>query len=466
VTYGSVTLDITGPAQSEAALSGYLAGQPLAPGQPVVHGRYEAVKQELLKRTIDLGYLDASLSTHRVEVDLDSYSADAVIVVDSGPLFRFGEVRLVQDSLRDDYLSRFVEIAPGQRYSDRRLLRVEQDLRNSNYFEEVRVQPRIEQADDGRVPVEIRLTPRKRSEYQAGLGYGTDTGCARLALLAAAPRQPARTPLPERPAAFRDRRVRGGAVHHPLRRPAARAIRAVRKLYRGRARYQRQRARPRRRAAHHRPGPHPARPVFHLPAGGFHCRRTVRLTDLFIPGIGLSRVTADDRLFTRQGLRWSTSLQGTPGLVSDFAFIQPRASGKLIHSFGDLRVILRGEAAYTAAKLEDLPASLRFFAGGDHSVRGFGYQTLGPENEEGEVTGGRQLLVGSAEVDYGVAENWRVAAFVDAGNAFDEFKEPLRKSVGIGIRRITPIGPIRLDLAHPFSGGDSVRLHISLGPDL
>ena len=82
------------------------------------------------------------------------------------------------------------------------------------------------------------------------------------------------------------------------------------------------------------------------------------------------------------------------------------------------------------------------------------------------MTGGRQLLVGSAEVDYGVADKWRVAGFVDAGNAFDDFHEPLRKSVGIGIRRITPIGPIRVDLAHPFSGEDDFRLHITLGPDL
>jgi translocation and assembly module TamA len=193
------------------------------------------------------------------------------------------------------------------------------------------------------------------------------------------------------------------------------------------------------------------------------------LTDLFIPGATLSRVAADNRLFAHRGLRWSLSVQGTPGVISDFAFFQTHASGKLIHSLGDMRVLLRGEAAWTVAKLDDLPASLRFFAGGDQSVRGFGYKSLGPLTPQGEVTGGRQLLVGSAEVDYPIADQWRLAAFIDAGNAFDDFKnrEPLPKSVGIGLRRITPIGPVRVDLAHPILGGSSdLRLHITLGPDL
>ncbi|HSH43567.1 MAG TPA: autotransporter assembly complex family protein [Arenicellales bacterium] len=465
--YEKVRIEITGPARSEESLSQYLDSEPLAPGEPVEHARYESVKQELLKRTIELGYLDASLSTHRVEVDPDSYSAEATIVVDSGPLFHFGEIRLLQDELHDDYLRRFVAVSPGDRYSDRKLLRVEEDLRNSNYFEQVRVEPLIDQADqDSRVPVEVRLTPRKRSEYQAGLGYGTDTGArgslgwlrhrvnrlghrfrSSLQLSEIGGSVEGRYIIPFGDPRREEYELFASYVENAPDTSDSELARigVLRSTAMGRTRlnlsfaYQRE---------------------------DFTVAGQSGLTDLFIPGIGLSRVTADDRMYTRKGMRWNVSVQGSAGLLSDFAFIQPRASGKLIRSIGDLRVILRGEAAYTAAKLEKLPASLRFFAGGDQSVRGFGYETLGPENEDGEVTGGRRLLVGSAEVDYGVAENWRLAAFVDAGNAFDDFHEPLRKSVGIGVRRITPIGPIRVDLAHPFSGGDSLRLHITLGPDL
>lgn len=468
VAYENVRLEVTGPAASEASLKEYLESEPLAPGDPVEHARYESVKQELLKRTTELGYLEASFSTHRVEVDPESYTADAAIVVDSGPLYRFGEIRLMQERLNDDYLRGFVGIERGDRYSDQALLRLEQSLRDSNYFSEVRVERRVGEAGpDALVPVDVHLTPRKASEYQAGAGFGTDTGVrgslswerhrvnrrghrfrSALQLSEIGGSIEGRYIIPFRdPRRDRYELFAGYVEDDPdtsdsqLGRVGVRRSTAL-----GRTRldlsftYQRE---------------------------DFTVAGQSGLTDLFIPGVSLSRVTADDRLFTRNGLRWNVSLQGTPGFVSDFAFLQPRASGKLIRSLGDLRLILRGEAAMTAAELENLPASLRFFAGGDQSVRGFGYETLGPENEQGEVTGGRELLVGSAEIDYGVIENWRAAAFIDAGNAFDEFNEPLRKSVGIGIRRMTPIGPVRVDLAHPLSGGTSaVRLHITLGPDL
>jgi len=467
VTYASVKLAVKGPAGSENSLQQYLADNPLAPGDPVEHARYESVKQELLKRTIGLGYLDAALATRRVEVDLESYSAEAVIVVDSGPLYHFGEVRLSQDSLRESYLRGFVAIEPGDRYADDKLLRLEQDLRNSNYFEEVRVEPRVGEAGpDQRVPVEVRLTPRESSEYQAGLGYGTDTG-VRGSL------------------SWQEHRVNrlghrfrsklqvseiGGSIDGRYIIPFGDPRREEYQLFAsyiennpdtndsqlGRVGVLRSKALGRTRLDL----------SFAYQREDFTVAGQSGLADLFIPGISLSRVTADDRLFTRNGMRWNASLQGAAGVISDFAFLQPRVSGKLIHSFGDLRVILRGEAAQTLADLDDLPSSLRFFAGGDQSVRGYDYESLGPLNADGEVTGGRQLLVGSAEVDYGIAGKWRAAAFVDAGNAFEEFHEPLRKSLGVGIRRITPIGPIRVDLAHPLSGDDAVRLHITLGPDL
>jgi len=466
--YREMVLEITGPASAEKPLLEYLSRRPLAEGDPVDHGRHETVKQELLKRTLALGYLDARLDTHRVVIDLESYHADARVVVTSGPRYRFGEIRLEQDVLDEEYVQGFITIRQGEPYSDQRLLKLEQDLRDSDYFSEIQVEPRFQEVDEaGHVPVQVRLSGREPSEYQAGLGFGTDTGI--------------RGSL-----SWQQRRLNkqghrlgsslllselGGSAEAHYTIPFGDPRREQYKLFAnyiedkpdsndsqlGQLGIRRSSALGRTRMDL----------SFTYQHEDFAVAGQSGLTDLFIPGIALSRVKADNRLFTRQGLRWQASLQGTPGLLSDFAFIQPRVSGKLIHGIGDARVILRGEAAWTAAKLDDLPASLRFFAGGDQSVRGFGYETLGPENQRGEVTGGRQLLIGSAEIDHPISNDWRLAAFIDAGNAFDDYQEPLRKSVGIGIRRMSPIGPIRVDLALPLSGGkDSVRLHVTLGPDL
>src|SRR5699024_5397938 len=99
-------------------------------------------------------------------------------------------------------------------------------------------------------------------------------------------------------------------------------------------------------------------------------------------------------------------------------------------------------------KVTVLPSSVRFFAGGDHSVRGYGYQRLGPKNDEGDVIGGRHKLTGGIEYDYLFAPSWAWAVFVDAGNAYDTAHAQLDDfetlyGYGAGIRWRSPIGPIR-----------------------
>ena len=132
------------------------------------------------------------------------------------------------------------------------------------------------------------------------------------------------------------------------------------------------------------------------------------------------------------------------------------------------RVILRGEAGVTiASEVTVLPASIRFFAGGDQSVRGYDYKELGPVDENGEVIGGRYLLVGSIEYDHRITDDWSVAAFLDAGNAFDDFDEPLEQGAGFGVRWRSPVGPVRLDIANAISKpGNHWRVHFTIGPDL
>jgi len=101
-------------------------------------------------------------------------------------------------------------------------------------------------------------------------------------------------------------------------------------------------------------------------------------------------------------------------------------------------------------------------------VRGYGYETLSPRNSEDVAIGGRYLMVGSVEYQYEFAENWRVAAFVDEGNAMDDLSDPLATGAGLGIRWISPVGPLRLDVAKgldPEFGGEW-RIHFSMGPEL
>ena len=116
---------------------------------------------------------------------------------------------------------------------------------------------------------------------------------------------------------------------------------------------------------------------------------------------------------------------------------------------------------------EDLPPSLRFYAGGDQSVRGYGYRELGPEDSSGVVVGGQYLLEGSIEIERRLTSIWSVAAFYDVGNAFDDIDADLKHGAGVGIRLILPFGRIRMDVASALSDADHpFRIHLTVGADL
>ena len=110
---------------------------------------------------------------------------------------------------------------------------------------------------------------------------------------------------------------------------------------------------------------------------------------------------------------------------------------------------------------------MRFFAGGDESVRGYGYRELGPVDESGHVIGGKYLLTGSIEYQHPVKDKIAVALFMDAGNAFNDWETDLKYSAGIGVRWKTPVGRLKADIAVPNDQSkDDFRIHISFGVEI
>jgi translocation and assembly module TamA len=133
-----------------------------------------------------------------------------------------------------------------------------------------------------------------------------------------------------------------------------------------------------------------------------------------------------------------------------------------------MRLIARAELGATLAdSVADIPTSRRFYAGGDNSVRGYAYEELSPTLPDGEKTGGKNLVFTSLEVDRRVTGDWFAAAFVDAGNAFNDFGQmDIKPSAGVGVRWLSPIGLVRFDVAKPLQDDGDVRIHLVIGPDL
>ncbi|MEZ9559105.1 autotransporter assembly complex family protein, partial [Vibrio splendidus] len=108
-----------------------------------------------------------------------------------------------------------------------------------------------------------------------------------------------------------------------------------------------------------------------------------------------------------------------------------------------------------------------FFAGGDNSIRGYGYESISPRDESGALTGAKFIATSSFEYQYRLVGNWWGAAFYDIGDAFND-KPEWKHGTGVGVRWASPVGPVSLDFAWGLDAkkGDEFQLHFSLGPEL
>ncbi len=193
-------------------------------------------------------------------------------------------------------------------------------------------------------------------------------------------------------------------------------------------------------------------------------------SDLLLPGISWTRTLADDLLIPSRGARLRVDLLGAhDAVLSSVSFAQLGGEAKLIRSLSP-KVRALGHASFAhifTSDFADLPPTHRFVTGGDQTVRGYAYESLGPENDAGEIVGGDTLVIAGLELEYRFLESWGVAVFMDSGNAWDGLSGDLAFGPGAGVRWFSPIGIVRLDGAVGISeDGDPIRVHLAIGPDL
>ena len=190
---------------------------------------------------------------------------------------------------------------------------------------------------------------------------------------------------------------------------------------------------------------------------------------LLIPGASWTRTWGGDFINVLDGLRFDFGVRGaSESFVSDSDFTQMVGNLKFITSLDARnRFILRGTLGTTNTDdFAQLPSSIRFFTGGSKSVRGYAYESLGPEDENGDVIGGEHLMVGSVEFEHYCNDRWGAAVFIDAGNALESFGDDLEQGAGFGLRWKSPVGSVRIDVANAISDDGDWRLHLNIGPDL
>jgi translocation and assembly module TamA len=443
---------------------------PVKRGEDLFHPDYEEGKQALVELAAKEGYLDAEFQENQIRVDLERYQADVVLHYDTGPRYRFGDVRFNQDVVDPDLLTGYVTFKRGEPLDVNKILELQNALSDSPYWSRVEVVTRQEQAQGLEVPIDVDLVPAKTMRFTGGLGYGTDSG-------------------PRARGAWELRRLNRRGHRAEAEIQASQILQSLETSY-------------------FIPGPYPRTDVLSFNVGyqrqdtdtslsetgligaqrtqsrggwrealsltyqreDFEVGLDKGISNLFVPGASWERVKADDRIFTTNGYRLRLGLQGAEGsLLSDSSFLQGNVQAKAIRTLGERnRIIGRAEFGYTQTdEFRELPPRFRFFAGGDQSVRGFAYQALGREDEAGNIIGGESLMVASLEYEIRFLEKWGAAVFYDTGSASESFGGVLARGAGLGVRWRSPIGPIRADVAWALSEDDRpIRFHLNIGPDL
>ena len=466
-----VEVSATGAGRDDPSLAAAMADFSLKQGDVPLHKVYEEAKARLLAAAREPGYLDAAFTVHELSIDTARGAARISLVMDTGPRYLFGEARFEGgEYFPDRLLQRYVAFSPGDTFSYALIGATRMRLGESGYFSDIRVIPDKAGAVDRRIPVTIRVTPAPRRVLRPGVGYGSDTGVRGslnyrdLYLLRPGNTLDVETTVSER--------LQGIGAGYSI--PGSDDLRSVTALQVNVQQEQVNSTRSRLALLE----------LSHAAGFGESLLGTIYLryqrelfsvglqqsdATLLLPGLRLSLNGYDDLIRPASGYHLSIEVRGThPVLGSDVGFIQLLLDGGVVMPLPwqlSLTTRARGGRSFMDDRFADLPASLRFFAGGNSSVRGYAYKSLGPKDASGAVVGGKHLVQGSIELERRLFSDWGVSLFYDAGNAFDGISDfRLYQGGGTAVHYHSRIGSVNLGLARQIDVDRPVyRLHFSIG---
>ncbi|NIY47614.1 autotransporter assembly complex protein TamA [Cedecea colo] len=474
VLIGGTDVILRGGARDDHDFLSLLRNRPKN-GTILNHGDYEKFKKSLTNVSLRKGYFDSEFKKHQLGVSLERRQAFWDIDYDSGQRYRFGDVTFEGSQIRDEYLQNLLPFKEGDYYQSRDLAELNRRLSATGWFKSVVVAPEFDKARKTKIlPLHGVVSPRIENTIETGVGYSTDVGprvkatwkkpwvnsyghSFTTSTSLSAPEQVLdfsyKVPLLKSPLE-QYYLLQGGFKRTDLNDTEADSTTlAVSRYWDLSSGWQR---------------------AINLRWSFDHFTQAdvTDTTMLLYPGLSLSRTRSRGGLMPtwgdsqRYSIDYSDTLWG-----SDVDFVVLQAQNVWIRSlFEKHRFVVRGNLGWIETNdFERVPPDLRFFAGGDRSIRGYSYKSISPENEEGKLTGASKLATGSLEYQYNVSGKWWGAAFVDSGEAVNDIKQSnFKTGAGVGVRWQSPVGPIKLDFAVPVGDKDEhgLQFYIGLGPEL
>ena len=513
-------VEVVGAGANEAVFRQWQRSWPLVAGEILLQPVWEAQKVRAIEEAKSRGYLGVEFSERALELDLDENTATLRLTLNTGPQYMFGDIDFGKHVLKPGILESIPRFNKGEPYNSNMLETFRNDLWKTGYFTDVTVQE-VSQPEESPPEVDLKVTLNTdhKNAYQGSLGLGTDTGMRLQA-------QWSRHPVSRNG----DRLDVGVGWQDEDDEYSAHTSYRLPRLTRQQqywvadvfAKFEKIDLEIKRNPEdenfikigdgnvneyHVRTG---RLKVRNLKRGNRQMFETLFLQflntrqefDLLYPlpirenedtnvidqsdnnfslGYDVDLVEVNGKGFDTEGRRdraWVFHSNNAMGSASEFtqAYFSTR---RIYHKSERWKFLVRAEVGYTEARVDNLvievdnisvPVSLtelpnfyRFKAGGSQSVRGYGFESLSNND-----IGSNHIITASVEAELRVLNNWTAAAFVDIGNAFNDWSKPkLRKGAGIGIRWYSIAGPVSLDVARALDViGKPWRIHFTIGTPL
>ncbi|MGL0951318.1 autotransporter assembly complex protein TamA [Vibrio vulnificus] len=463
---------IEGEASNDKDFLQLLEKSPLKQGAILNHGDYDTLKSSIRNLALQKGYFKGDFIETRLEVAADLNQAFVRLHYDSGMRYHFGQTTITGSQIEENRVRSLQPFKVGDPYLVAKVGEYNQNLSNTDWFSSVFVEPDLSSLDDTReLPMKVSLAPQAKNQIETGIGYATDVefrGTLKWkkpwvnelghsfdsSLSISKPEQTvtAGYQIPLEDVLHDYYRIQYAMKHVDSRdTKSLESNLAVERHWLLDNRWH--------------------RTVFvRYLIENYEQGLQDDVAQFVLPGVSFSRSRVRGGSMPSWGDKQSITFEyGDDNLLSETRVLRVQGRTTWIRSLGENhRGLARLEAgANLTEEFEKLSPSLRFFAGGDNNLRGYGYESISPKDSSGALTGAQYIATSTLEYQYRLYGNWWAAAFVDYGDAFNDAPD-WKTGTGLGIRWASPVGPIRIDFAWGLDAepGDEFRLHFTLGPEL
>ncbi|MEZ9013036.1 autotransporter assembly complex family protein [Vibrio splendidus] len=459
---------ITGAASLDAEFINILNQSKLGSGLTLSHQEYDQTKRAIFSLAKRKGYFDGRFIESKIEVIPSENIANIHLYFASGPRYKFGSISIPDDGVEPTRIEKIPTFKKGDDFDTIKLGELQSDLSDTLWFRSVVVHSEFNHLDNSlEVPIEIIAEPSSRDIVQVGGGYSTDLGF-RASLNWLKPWYNRRghsfetqTYLSEQEQSlqlgYKIPTEKVTTDYFGIQFESKRIDRRDTKSFSNDLKFER---------------------YWQLDSDWqstiyvkylheqYRQASEEEQSQLFLPGISFSQVDRkNDQLELNHRHIYSIEYSD-PSLFSDSRLLRLEGNSVVSWDISDEQKLhFRSNVGINIAKsLSDVPSSLRYFAGGDGNLRGYGYESISPRDENGELTGARYMLTAGIEYQHQVYRSIWLGAFLDVGDAFDQ-QADWKHGTGVSLIWNSQLMPVKLDFAYGLDApeGDEFRIHFSLG---